>query len=129
DAVIPADIGMPIYRTMMIMEGFNEEELRLNLDLLHERREMAAIWEARYKTKLEQYYNKRVHLTSFKPGELVFRKNEASRVDDQGKLGPKWEGPYRVTEACQNGSYKLQTMEDKELPRTWHAVNLRKCYL
>ncbi|GJW19947.1 reverse transcriptase domain-containing protein [Tanacetum coccineum] len=93
------------------------------------KRELAAIQEAKYKTKLEQYYNKRVHLTSFKPGEFVFRKNEASRVENQGKLGPKWEGPYRVEEAYQNGSYKLQTMKDKEVPRTWHAINLRKCYL
>ncbi|GKF03267.1 hypothetical protein Tco_0030190, partial [Tanacetum coccineum] len=61
--------------------------------------------------------------------EFVYRRNEASRVEDQGKLGPKWEGPYRVTEAFENGSYKLQTMEDKIVPRTWHAINLRKCYL
>ncbi|GKD39737.1 reverse transcriptase domain-containing protein [Tanacetum coccineum] len=67
--------------------------------------------------------------TNFKPGEFVFRKNEAIRVEDQGKLGPKWEGPYRVAEAYQNGYYKLQTMEDKEVPRTLHANNLRKCYL
>ncbi|GJS70354.1 reverse transcriptase domain-containing protein [Tanacetum coccineum] len=104
EAVIPAEIGMPSYRTLMIMEEFNKEEQRLNLDLLQERREAAAIREARYK-------------------------NEASRVEDQGKLGPKWEGPYRVTEAFENGSYKLQTMEDKIVPRTWHAINLRKCYL
>ncbi|GJR84539.1 reverse transcriptase domain-containing protein [Tanacetum coccineum] len=47
-----------------------------------ERRELAAIREAKYKTKLEQYYNKKVHLTSFKPGEFVFQKNEASKVED-----------------------------------------------
>ncbi|GKF00757.1 hypothetical protein Tco_0027680, partial [Tanacetum coccineum] len=119
---------MPTYKTMMIKEGLNEEEIHLNLDLLMERGELAAIQEARYKTKLEQYYNKKVHLTIFKLGEFVFRKNEASRVEDQGKLGPKWEGPYRVAEAYQNGSYKLQTIEDKEVPRTWHSINLWKCY-
>ncbi|GJZ99443.1 reverse transcriptase domain-containing protein, partial [Tanacetum coccineum] len=46
-AVILAEIGMPTYRTMMIKEGLNEEEIRLNLDLLTERRELAAIREAR----------------------------------------------------------------------------------
>ncbi|GJR11431.1 reverse transcriptase domain-containing protein [Tanacetum coccineum] len=115
EAVIPAEIGMPTYRTMMIIEELNKEEIRLNLDLFTERRELAAIREAKYKTKLEQYYNKKVHLTSFKPREFVFQKNKASRVEDKGKLGPKWEGPYRVAEAYQNGSYKLQTMEDKEV--------------
>ncbi|GJU04337.1 reverse transcriptase domain-containing protein [Tanacetum coccineum] len=129
EAVIPAEIGMPSYRTLMIREEFNEEEQRLNLDLLQEQREAAAIREARYKSKMEQYYNKKVRPAGFRPGEFVYRRNEASRVEDQGKLGPKWEGPYRVTEAFENGSYKLQTMEDKIVPRTWHAINLRKCYL
>ncbi|GJU04335.1 reverse transcriptase domain-containing protein [Tanacetum coccineum] len=53
EAVIPAEIGMSSYRTLMIREEFNEEEQRLNLDLLQERREAAAIREARYKTKME----------------------------------------------------------------------------
>nr|GEV14607.1 reverse transcriptase domain-containing protein [Tanacetum cinerariifolium] len=129
EAVMPAEIGMPTHRTMMIREDKNEDEMRLNMDLLKERREAAAIREAKYKTKIEQYYNQNVRLTSFKPDEYVFRKNEASRGEDQGKLGPKWEGPYRTTKAYQNGSYKLQTMGGKEVPRTWHAINLKKCYV
>ncbi|GKB32510.1 reverse transcriptase domain-containing protein [Tanacetum coccineum] len=118
EAVIPAEISIPTYRTLMIREEYNKEEMCLNLDLLQERRETSAIREARYKTKMEQYYNKKVRPTVFRPGEFVFRRNEASRVKDQGKLGPKWEGPYRVVEAYENGSYKLQTLEDKEVPRT-----------
>ncbi|GJT81633.1 reverse transcriptase domain-containing protein [Tanacetum coccineum] len=86
-------IGMPTHRTMRFMEDENEEELRLNMDLLQERREAAAVREARYKTKMEQYYNQNVRATSFKPDEYVFRRNKASRVEDQGNLGPKWEGP------------------------------------
>ncbi|GKB68149.1 reverse transcriptase domain-containing protein, partial [Tanacetum coccineum] len=37
--VIPAEICIPTYRTLMIREGYNKEEMRLNLDLLQERRE------------------------------------------------------------------------------------------
>nr|GEV14466.1 hypothetical protein [Tanacetum cinerariifolium] len=77
----------------------------------------------------KQYYNKKVCPAGFRQGDFMFRRNKASRVEDQGKLGPKWEGPYRVVEAYENGSYKLQTLEDKEIPRTWHAINLRKCYM
>ncbi|GKB46013.1 hypothetical protein Tco_0896766 [Tanacetum coccineum] len=89
EAVIPAEIGIPTYRTLMIREGYNEEEMRLNLDMLQERREATAIREARYKTKMEQYYNKKVRPTGFRPREFVYRRNEASRVEDQGKLAPK----------------------------------------
>ncbi|GJU58034.1 reverse transcriptase domain-containing protein [Tanacetum coccineum] len=93
EAVILKEIGMPTHRRMMIKEGEgNEEEMRLNLNLLTERREAAAIREARYKMKMEQYYNKRVRPVSFKVVEYVYRKNEASRMENLGKLGPKWEG-------------------------------------
>nr|GFA25403.1 reverse transcriptase domain-containing protein [Tanacetum cinerariifolium] len=129
EAVIPAEIGIPTYQTLMIREEYNEDEMRLNLDLLQERRETTAIREARYKTKMEQYYNKKVRPSGFRTQEFVFRRNKASMVEDQGKLGPKWEGPYRVVKAYDNGSYKLLTLEDKEVPRTWHAINLRKCYM
>ncbi|GKD01388.1 hypothetical protein Tco_1171662 [Tanacetum coccineum] len=53
-----------------------------------ERREAAAIREAKYKTKMEQYYNKKVRPAGFRPGEFMYRNNEASRVEDEGKLGP-----------------------------------------
>ncbi|GKG29398.1 reverse transcriptase domain-containing protein, partial [Tanacetum coccineum] len=46
EAVIPAEIGMPTHRTIMIREDENEDELRLNMDLLQERREAATIREA-----------------------------------------------------------------------------------
>ncbi|GJW93259.1 reverse transcriptase domain-containing protein [Tanacetum coccineum] len=52
-----------------------------------ERREAAAIREARYKSKMEQYYNKKVRPAGFRPGEFVYRRNEASRVEDQGRPG------------------------------------------
>ncbi|GJZ36137.1 reverse transcriptase domain-containing protein [Tanacetum coccineum] len=59
-------------QNMMIKEDENEDELRLNIKLLQERREAAAIQEARYKAKMEQYYNQRVKLTAFRPDEYVF---------------------------------------------------------
>ncbi|GJR55097.1 reverse transcriptase domain-containing protein [Tanacetum coccineum] len=72
-------------------------EIEINLDLLEERREEAAIREAKSKAKMEKYYNAKVQNTSFKPGDLVYRNNDASRAEDTGKLGPEWEGPHEVT--------------------------------
>ncbi|GJU90375.1 reverse transcriptase domain-containing protein [Tanacetum coccineum] len=92
-------IGIPSYRTLMIREEYNEEEQRLNLDLLQERREAAAIREAKYKTKMEQYYNKRVRPAGFRPGEFVYRRNEASRMEDEGTVGPNLGWPISVQEA------------------------------
>ncbi|GKA53332.1 reverse transcriptase domain-containing protein [Tanacetum coccineum] len=35
---------------------------------------------------------------------------------DGGKLGPKWEGPYEVTEALEDGAYRLRSMDGTVLP-------------
>nr|GEU38463.1 reverse transcriptase domain-containing protein [Tanacetum cinerariifolium] len=92
--------------------------LEINLDLLEERREKAAIREARSKAKMEKYYNSKVRNTSFRTGDLVYRNNDASHEKDNGKLSRKWEGPYEVTKALGNGGYKLKDHNGKPLSRT-----------
>nr|GEX28224.1 hypothetical protein [Tanacetum cinerariifolium] len=118
EVVIPAEIGMPTYRTAKLNEKTNDQELHRNLDLLEERREIAVIREARYKQQVEKYYNKKVRHVQFKVGEFVLRKNEASKAANTGKLGPTWEGPYKVIQAFQSGAYKLSNMEGEKIPRT-----------
>ncbi|GKA80363.1 reverse transcriptase domain-containing protein [Tanacetum coccineum] len=98
EAVIPAEIGMPTYRTAKVDTVHNDKELWLNLDLLEEKWERATIC-------------------------------EANHAAVGGKLGPKWEGPYEVTETLGDGAYKLRTMDGVDLPRTWNIANLKKCYL
>nr|GEZ45620.1 reverse transcriptase domain-containing protein [Tanacetum cinerariifolium] len=120
---------MPTYRTAAVDVVSNDEELRLNLDLLEEHRERAAICEAKAKSKMTKYYNARVRDVTFKPSDFVYRSNDASHAVVGQKLGPKWEGPYEVTEALGNGAYKLRSMDGTILPRTWNIENLKRCYL
>ncbi|GKC75762.1 reverse transcriptase domain-containing protein [Tanacetum coccineum] len=129
EAIIPAEIGMPTYRTAAVDIVCNDDEIRLNLDLLEERRERAAIREAKAKSKMMRYYNARVCDFTFKPGDYVYRSNKASHAMDGGKLGPKWEGPYEVTEVLGGVANKLRSMDGAVLPRTWNIANLKKCYL
>nr|GEZ10701.1 reverse transcriptase domain-containing protein [Tanacetum cinerariifolium] len=122
EAVIPAEIGMPTYRTAAVDVVNNDKELHLNLDLLEERRERAAVCEAKAKSKMMKYYNARVRNVAFKPGDFVYR-------IAGGKLGPKWEGPYEVTEALGNAAYKLRSTDGTVLPKMWNVTNLKRCYL
>ncbi|GKF09863.1 reverse transcriptase domain-containing protein, partial [Tanacetum coccineum] len=116
EAVIPAEIGMPTLRTTEVDVVRNDEALEVNLDLLEERREQVAIREAKSKRKMEKCYNAKVRGTSFKPGDLVYRNNDASHAEHGGKLGPKWEGPYEATEALGKWAYKLRGRDGKQLP-------------
>nr|GEU60348.1 hypothetical protein [Tanacetum cinerariifolium] len=93
-------IGMPTYRTTAVDVVSNDEELRLNLDLLEERRERAVICKAK-----------------------------ANHAVAGGKQRPKWEGPYEVIEALGEGAYKLRSMNGTSLPKKWNIANLKRCYL
>nr|GEX14645.1 hypothetical protein [Tanacetum cinerariifolium] len=115
-AVIPVEIGMPTLRIAKVDMIKNNEALEINLDLLEERREQAVIHETKNKAKMEKYYNVRVRNTSLKPGDLIYQNNEASNEKDEGKLGPKWEGPFAVTEALEKGAYKLRNRNGNVLP-------------
>ncbi|GJW88906.1 reverse transcriptase domain-containing protein [Tanacetum coccineum] len=60
EAVISAETGMPTLRTAEVNLEENKEALEINLDLLEERREQAAIREAKSKAKMERYYNSKI---------------------------------------------------------------------
>ena len=52
---------------------------------------------AKYQQKMAEYYNQRVKLKRFNIGDLVLQKVTPAMKDPaQGKLGPTWEGPYKV---------------------------------
>ena len=53
EAVIPAEIGMPTIRTAEVNVATNNDERRIDLDLLEERCERAAIREAKAKSKMK----------------------------------------------------------------------------
>ncbi|GJZ27742.1 reverse transcriptase domain-containing protein [Tanacetum coccineum] len=118
----------PVPRNPPILRS-TRKGLLLNLDVLEEIREKAAVPEARNKAKMEKYYNAKVRNTSFLPGDFVYRSNEESHAKESGKLGPKWEGPYEVVEALGKGAYKLRNESGDVLPRMWNVQDLKKCYL
>ncbi|GKB12021.1 reverse transcriptase domain-containing protein [Tanacetum coccineum] len=86
EAVIPAEIDLSILRTVEVDLEQNNEALEINLDLLEEKESKQQFVRQRAKQKWKK---------------------------DTGKLGPKWEGPYEVTEALGKGAYKLRDRDRK----------------
>ncbi|GFS41352.1 hypothetical protein Acr_00g0073880 [Actinidia rufa] len=117
------------HTTSRIPTETNEAELRLNLDLLEERREIAQLRQTAYKCQVAKYYNQRVRHRSFLPGDLVLRKVTLSTKEpNAGKLGPTWEGPYKVIKVSRPGTYWLEDLDGKALSHPWNAEHLKKYY-
>ena len=126
-AVIPVEVGVTSIRRGMFSEGLNDNELRLNLDFLDEVKDNASSKMTKYQKKMVEYYNKSVKLRRLDIGDLVLRKTTtATKNPTQGKLGPTWEGPYRVIHYSRQGSYHLETMDGQRLPRPWNIEHLKK---
>ena len=129
DAVIPVEIGLTSYRVDNYSEDTNEEELRLQLDLVDEVRTAAEQRLARYQNLMAKHYNSNVRHRDFQVGDLVLRRvMGAARDPSQGKLGPNWEGPYRITSWQRKGTYHLETLDERRLQHPWNTEHLRKYY-
>uniref|UniRef100_A0A2N9HH57 Integrase catalytic domain-containing protein n=1 Tax=Fagus sylvatica TaxID=28930 RepID=A0A2N9HH57_FAGSY len=83
----------------------------------------------RYQEKMARHYNSRVKPRQLSVGDLVLRKvTLATKNPSEGKLGPNWEGPYKVIEIRRPGTYHLEDMNGRRLPHPWNAEHLRKYY-
>nr|XP_009628357.1 uncharacterized protein LOC104118728 [Nicotiana tomentosiformis] len=113
EALIPVEIGELSMRFTQANDESNGEEMRMNLDLLEEKREAALIRMATHKQIIERYYNRKAHLRYFKIGDFVLKKVfQTTKAIGAGKLSPNWEGPYKIRIIAGKWAYELETMED-----------------
>ena len=45
-----------------------------------------------------------------------------------GKLGPNWEGLYRITSVASIGAYFLEDLDENVVSRPWNVNNLQMYY-
>ena len=97
-AVILIETSFLTLRTSTFTLSNNDELLGKSLDFIEERREKTMIQLAYYHQNLKQECDANVKLQPLTPGELLLRKVLGSAKNPAwGKLGPNWEGPYRIT--------------------------------
>ena len=130
EAVIPLEINFPTQSTTAFSPIANNKLLEKSLDLLEEKRESAMVHLAYYQQKLKQGYEAKVKSRPLAPGDLVLRKVlGTARNPAWGKLGPNWEGPYRITSVAGIGAYFLEDLDEHVVPRPWNVNNLKMyCY-
>ena len=81
----------------------------------------------RYKNLMARQYDAMVKPRRFNIGDLVLKRvTLATRNPTYGKLGPNWEGPYRVINCKRQGSYYLEVLDGRKLEHPWNVEHLRK---
>ena len=116
-AIIPLETGFLTLRTNSFNLSTNNELLEKSLDFIEERRESAMVQLAYYQHKLKQGYDANVKLRSLAPDDLVLRKVlDTVKNPAWGKLGPNWEGPYRITSVASIKAYFLEELDEHVIP-------------
>ncbi|CAL1399575.1 unnamed protein product [Linum trigynum] len=123
EAVIPVEVRFPTYRVAGYEESTNGEERVHDLDMLEERRDVASVLLKAMKQQVAKYYNCKMRPHQIRLGSLVLRRDFRPKACE-GKLAPKWKGPYRVREVIGHTTFKLERIGGKAVKRTWNAQNL-----
>ncbi|XP_074327452.1 uncharacterized protein LOC141665365 [Apium graveolens] len=125
----PVEVGSGSLRRDRYREEDAEVNQRLHLDFLEEARENSQLRLATYQQRAARYYDKKVNGQLLKVGDLVLRKVMPNTKNPQhGVFGANWEGPYKIKAISWKGTYHLEYLEEKLVPRAWNAEHLRKYY-
>jgi hypothetical protein len=85
---------------------------------LEEARQMALVHYAFYQQTLHRYHERKVRGRTLEVGNLVLRRVQSTK--DRHKLTPRWEGPYKIVEVVQPGTYRLKDSDGNILTNTWN---------
>ncbi|XP_072077820.1 uncharacterized protein [Arachis hypogaea] len=114
DAIIPMEIGKPSPR--LLLGGVEEA---VEKDLVDEARKMTHLSKTALKQRIALRYNTKVLKREFEQSDLVLRRNDVGLpTPGEEKLAVNWEGPYRIKEVLGSGAYKLERLDEREVPRT-----------
>ena len=125
EAVMSAEVHMASHSVMKYQDEENEEQLRLNLDLIDGVRMDAEQRTTRYKNLMAKQYDAMVKPRRFNIGDLI---SLATRNPAHGKLGPNWEGPYKVINCKRQGFYYLEALVGQRLEHPWNVKYIRRYY-
>ena len=99
----------------------------MNLDLIDEVRTDVEHKTTKYKNLMTRQYDAMVKSMRFNIGDLVLKKvSLATKNPAHGKLGPNWEGPYRIINCNRQGSYYFEALDGRKLEHPWNVEHLRR---
>ncbi|XP_074347265.1 uncharacterized protein LOC141686107 [Apium graveolens] len=118
EAMVPVEVGVGSLRRDLFVEEDAEVNQRLYLNLLDEARTNSQLKLVAYQQRIARYFNKKLKFVPFKVGDLVLRKvMPNTKLAHHGVFGANWEGPYKVKAILWKGTYRLEDLDGKPIPR------------
>ncbi|XP_074373590.1 uncharacterized protein LOC141713931 [Apium graveolens] len=129
EVMVPVEVGVGSLRRDLFVEKDAEVNQRLHLDFLDEARMISQLKLIAYQKRIARYFNKKVKYVPYKIEDLVLRKvMPNTKIAQYEVLGANWEGLYKVKAILWKGTYRLEDLDGKLIPRAWNAEHLWKYY-
>jgi hypothetical protein len=77
----------------------------------------------RFQAQTKAWCDNTVSPKEFDEGDLILIRT--TRTESQGKLKPKWEGPFIVKKKTSPNAYRLKSQSNEDLEHSWNIDNLR----
>ena len=110
ETLLPIEVELSSLRVLLHSQIKGKESLKeclLDLERLALNREDAIQYYARHAEERRRKFNKKLAPKGIKEGSLVLRYNNIFDYNKSDKFVPHWEGPFKVVEVFDNGSYQL----------------------
>ena len=114
------EVEVPSHRVAYYDPMTNKTLLLESPDMIEEKRDEADLRALRHRHQVARYYDHKVRLKTFEPGDLVLKRV----FPPSTQLSPKWEGPYTIERKLDTTAFKLTTVDGEEIPRAWNAQHL-----
>ncbi|XP_028123698.1 uncharacterized protein LOC114320834 [Camellia sinensis] len=115
EAILPVEIAIPSAR-MALRSEVTPDSRSYELEILDERRDKALANLKVYQSRIARAYDTLVRPKQFQEGDLVLRAApHVMRGTSTHKFTPKWQGPYVVREANENGYYRISEPNSQAL--------------
>lgn len=124
EAMVTTEIGLPTHMVLNFNSPMSDLMRRLNLDMLEEVREDAALRNAAYQHMTACFNKKRFNPTNLKEGNYALNKV----IQKSNKLEANWHGPYCILAVIRPGTYRIVTLEEEEFKNPWNVEHLLKYY-
>jgi hypothetical protein len=125
ETITPEEARTGSIRTLASIE--DKGDCQVTKDTIEGTRIQAIEHINKYQAETVKWRDRKVRLKNIKPGHLVLRR--VANPDIVGKLQLKWEGPFLVVSSSRPGSYRLKDTDGNNIPRSWNADELRRCYV
>ncbi|CAN6288392.1 unnamed protein product [Urochloa humidicola] len=122
----PEEIRHESWRTKG-QQNPDPQMMEVTVDTFETARDEAAKNLDLYQEETRRWRDKKIRPRGIRTGDMVIRK--IPKGPYKGKLNPKWEEPFLVSETTRPSAFRLQTLDGVDDPYPWNEDMLRRYYI